>query len=338
MTIARKTRIAFISLAVLAAVFLIFLLLFLSSADSPGRKVTIVIPRGATVSQIGEILAERKVVKNSLAFRLVVEYKKMGGRLMAGEYELREGMTYQEALGALRRGPVLRFYTVTIPEGLTIEQTGEILASKTDVGLDEFRTLAEEGFKFDYDFLRSNLSASLEGYLFPKTYEVKPETGARAMINVMLRQFEKETTSLDWKQAEARGLTSFQVVIIASLIEKEARVPSERELISAVIHNRLRARIPLQIDATVQYALPSWKKKLTYEDLKVDSPYNTYLHGGLPPGPISNPGLASMEAALKPAAVDYLYYLVTGEDGSHTFTSSYQEFLRLKQRMKNGGK
>lgn len=317
---------------------LIFLSFFLSSSGSPGREVTIVIPKGATVSQIGEMLAEKKVIGNPLAFRLLVEYKKLGASLMAGEYELREGMAYGEALEVLERGPILRFYTVTVPEGLTIDKTAEAVAARTDVDADEFRALARDRSKFDYDFLRSSPAASLEGYLFPKTYQVKQETDALAFLNIMLRQFAKETASLNMGDAQGRGLTPYQIVIIASLIEREARVPSERELVSAVIHNRLRAKIPLQIDATVQYALPAWKEKLTYEDLKVESPYNTYLHGGLPPGPISNPGLAALQAALRPAKVDYLYYLVTGKDGSHSFTSSYQEFLRLKQREKNGEK
>jgi UPF0755 protein len=316
---------------------IVLLSFFVLFSGSPGREVTIVIPKGATVSEIGEMLAEKKVIKNSLAFRLLVEYRRMGARLMAGEYELREGMAYQKALEVLERGPVLRFYTVTVPEGLTIEQVAEVVAAKTDVDADEFLSLARDRSRFDYDFLRWSPAASLEGYLFPKTYQVKQETDALGFINIMLRQFAKETASLNLAEAQAGGLTPYQILIIASLIEREARVPSERELVSAVIHNRLRAKIPLQIDATVQYALPSWKKKLTYEDLKVDSPYNTYLHGGLPPGPISNPGLASIQAALKPARVDYLYYLVTGEDGSHSFTGSYQEFLRLKQQVKNGG-
>lgn len=289
------------------------------------------------MSTIAEILAEKRVIRSPLVFGLLVDYKKIGTKLMAGEYQLREGMSHQAALEALRKGPILKVYTVTVPEGLTIDQTARVVASKTEVDFNEFRELARSRTAFNYYFLPSNPSESLEGYLFPKTYQVLPNTGARAMINVMLRQFAKETSSLDWKSAEARGLTPFNIVTIASLIEKEVRVPAERELISAVIHNRLRAGIPLQIDATVQYALPAWKRKLTYEDLKTNSPYNTYLNKGLPPGPICSPGLASVKAALAPAQVDYLYYLVTGKDGSHTFTSSYQEFLRLKSQVKNGG-
>ncbi len=148
----------------------------------------------------------------------------------------------------------------------------------------------------------------------------------------MLDQFRAETSPIGLEGAERLGITPYQAVIVASLIEREAVVDEERPLVAAVIYNRLRAKMRLQIDATVQYALPEWKEVLTYEDLKVDSPYNTYQHAELPPAPICNPGLKSIIAALQPADVDYLYYVATGEGGRHFFTADYQEFLRAKER------
>ncbi len=249
---------------------------------------------------------------------------------------MREAMSYTQAVNAMNKGPYLETFRVTIPEGLTIVQTGTLLNKSTNIKKDEFIDITlNKGKEFKFDFLRDNPSLSLEGYLFPKTYEILVKTDTRSFVEILLQQFGTEIDSLDWSVAKSKGLTRHQIVTIASLIEKEAKIASEREIISAVIHNRLKADIPLQIDATVQYALPFWKKKLTYEDLNVNSPYNTYLYKGLPPGPICSPGLASIKAALNPTQVDYLYYLVTGQDGSHTFTNSYEEFLRLKQQVKN---
>jgi UPF0755 protein len=149
---------------------------------------------------------------------------------------------------------------------------------------------------------------------------------------MLLNQFKADTSSIDWSKTQALGITPYKAVITASLIEREAAVDDERPLVAAVIFNRLKKDMLLQIDATVQYALPEWKDVLTYDDLKVDSPYNTYLHKGLPPGPICSPGLASLEAALNPANVDYLYYVATG-NGRHFFTSDYNEFLRVKNEV-----
>lgn len=312
-----------------------FILLFIP-AGKAGKKTSIVIPKGVSVSQIAEILAEKRVIRSPFIFKIMIRYTKMENSLLAGKYRMKEGMSYSQVLNTLQKGPFLETHKVTIPEGLTIEQTASLVTRATGIKEAELKDIARNRAKeFSFEFLVENPSSSLEGYLFPKTYEVLAKTSAKNFINIMLRQFGREITGLDWSAAELKGVSKYQVVIIASLIEKEAKVAAEREVVSAVIYNRLSANIPLQIDATVQYSLPAWKKKLSYEDLKVNSPYNTYLYQGLPPGPICSPGLASIKAALNPAQVDFLYYLVTGEDGSHTFTNSYEEFLGLKEQVKS---
>ena len=175
-------------------------------------------------------------------------------------------------------------------------------------------------------------AVDLEGFLFPSTYNLDPDTSANDLVGQQLRTFKEKTANLDWGSAKNLGLTEYQVLTVASMVEREAKLPEERALVAAVIYNRLMAGMKLEIDATVQYALGYWKTDLTAEDLLTDSAYNTRLYEGLPPGPICNPGVATIEAALHPASVDYLYYVATGDAaGHHIFTASYDEFLRASE-------
>ncbi|MCL5073977.1 MAG: endolytic transglycosylase MltG, partial [Actinobacteria bacterium] len=167
---------------------------------------------------------------------------------------------------------------------------------------------------------------SLEGFLFPKTYEILPQYSAKNIVEMLLSQYQLETSSLDYKYASDNNLTPYDILKIASMIEKEAYIPDERPLISAVIHNRLKINMALGIDATLTYFLNKWDEPLTESDLKTDTPYNTRLYTGLPPTPICNPGLESIKAALNPADVDYLYYVVTDPvSHKHTFSKTLQE-------------
>jgi len=320
-------------LVVLAAAFLLIRGLLKQHAPA---SVEVTIPRGLTAEQIGQVLQEKKVVNSSFAFKVYAELHGVSNSFLPGRYVMRENMEYKQVVAMLVKGPAKeKLIEVAIPEGFTVRKIAERLGAEAEMDPREFETLAgAKARSFKYEFLQSNPTGSLEGYLFPKTYGVARSVDERRMIDKMLSQFEKETANLDWSQGAKRGLSVHEIVTIASLIEREARVPSERRLISAVIWNRLRKGIALRIDATVQYGLPEWKERLTYEDLKVDTPYNTYLHSGLPPGPIASPGLASIQAALNPARKDYLYYVLTDPNGKHTFTRTYEEFLRAKERSK----
>ncbi len=223
-------------------------------------------------------------------------------------------------------------YKIVIPEGFTVLDIASRveISSKGRVTRDEFLSAANANL-YDYWFLKES-GGNIEGFLFPKTYEITASMSTRRIVSMLLSQFEKETKNLNWERAKALGVTPHQVVIIASLIEKEVRVPQERELVSSVIYNRLSRGMRLEIDATVQYALKARKRNLSYEDLKVDSPYNTYRIHGLPPSPICNPGFESIRAALYPASTDYLFYVLTDPiEGRHSFTSDYQQFLRWKK-------
>jgi len=304
--------------------------LWATGASGPSRPVTVVIPRGVTAAEVSEILVRAGVVRSALAFRLVARLQ--GATIQAGEYDLRTNIRPQEALDALSRGPAPEeTVTLTIPEGLRVDQVAERVGGVFPIEPQAFLRDAAGGGHTLPPYL-TKAGKGVEGFLFPKTYEFPPDPDADAVIERLLRQFEEEAGALPWERADRLGLKPYQVVIVASLIEREARVDRDRGKIASVIYNRLREGMRLQIDATVQYALPEHKPRLTYQDYEYESPYNTYLHDGLPPTPIASPGLASLEAALRPASTDFLFYIAL-EDGSHRFTETYEEFLRVKDEV-----
>jgi peptidoglycan lytic transglycosylase G len=319
-------------IGVLLALALIFLILFVHYFYPSRQEATahVTIPEGATSTQIAQTLHDNGVITSPLIFRFLSWLEGKGGDFKAGDYVFNKGIHYAEAFSILEAGPNFQA-RFTIPEGLTVDQTASRVAQSTTVAPDDFKAAASSG-DFDMEFIPAQDQDNLEGFLFPKTYTVAEDVSGRQVVEMLLNQFKADTSGLDWPKSQTLGITPYQAVITASLIEREAAVDDERPLIAAVIFNRLKKDMLLQIDATVQYALPEWKDVLTYDDLKVDSPYNTYLHKGLPPGPICSPGLASLEAALNPADVDYLYYVATG-NGRHFFTSDYNEFLRVKNEV-----
>lgn len=306
-----------------------------SGAGTPdGRPVQVEIPDGSTTEDIADVLTEAGVVDNGLLFRLYARSKKADGRLRAGIYDLTTGMSYEDVVKTLKAGPPISYVTVVIPEGFTIDQIAERLEKQAGISAVEFTAVAKTGAG---DFGRRYLGGhggSLEGYLFPKTYRIRKGAKSAEVIEQMLRQFESETADLDLAYARQNHLDLHQVLTIASMIEKEAKLEKERPLISSVIYNRLDRDIVLEIDATIEYVLAGHRFRLSNADLRIDSPYNTYRNKGLPPGPIANPGIASIRAAAHPAETRYLYYVLTGRDGSHTFTTNWAEFMKAKERSK----
>ena len=308
------------------------LYLYTTGGSGSSTPVTVEIPDGATADEVGGLLERRGVVRSALAFRVVTAARGLGSSLQAGAYQLRTNMTVNEVLDILERGPIVQTVAVTIPEGLEVEEVAELTAETLPVDAALFQQRAASGEFVLPPYLPED-AGTVEGFLFPKTYEFPPETGEDEVITRLLDQFEVEADGLPWNRAEDLGMSPYEVVIVASLIEREARVPQDRALISAVIHNRLREGMALQIDATVQYALPEDNRELTFEDYEFESPYNTYLHTGLPPTPIASPGRDSLGAALDPANEDYLYFVVVdAETGEHAFADTYEEFLSLKDQ------
>lgn len=302
------------------------------ASKSSAREVAVAIPPQATARQVGQLMKQSEVVRNPVLFYLYARFRGLDSQIKAGEYQISNSLSTPEVLQEMVDGR-LAVQSFTIPEGFTTAQVADLLVSRGFVDRENFfMTLGNEPFTYSFTESLPQGDRRLEGYLFPDTYQVTRGLSERSIIDLMLRRFEVEMDELDYPaRAEKAGLTLHQAVTIASMVEREARVDQERPLISGVIHNRIKRSIPLQIDATVQYALGANKPKLYYKDLEIDSPYNTYRVNGLPPGPIAMPGRSSLEAAVNPAQTEYLYY-VAKPDGSHAFATTLADHNLNKER------
>ena len=294
-------------------------------AVSPGQEVIVTIPKGASVSQVGNILQEKGVVSNRFIFKLVAWIRGEQRNIKAGDYALKTGSDAGDVLDQLISGKTLMF-TLTVPEGYNMYQIADVFQQLGLMSRDEF--LAAAG---DKAFLKelSVDGQSLEGYLFPDTYffRYSEKTDGKLMIRRMVQHFHQVYDKYVRADAEEAGWTMGEVVTLASLVEKEARA-SEHQVVSAVFHNRLKQKMRLQSDPTAIYGIKPMGSKITRADLDRKQPYNTYQIDGLPPGPIASPGQESLIAAVKPAQnVDYLYF-VAKNDGSHQFSSSLAEHNR----------
>lgn len=322
-----------------AAVFLVILalvfgisLFYPPSPPGMGRTTSVVIPRMSSSEAIGLLLKEKGLVRSARAFSLYARLRGVDGKLKAGRYTLTTSQSLPELVDRLVKGGT-EVKVVTIPEGYTVNQIADLLEREGLVSRQEF-LVAAAAEDFPYPFIK-NLPPGpnrLEGYLFPDTYYLECNQTPKEIIEVMLSRFAQKIKELDYnRKAEEAGLTLHQAVTIASMVEREAKVDEERPIIAGVIFNRLKLGMPLQVDATVQYALGTHRAKLYYRDLGVNSPYNTYLFRGLPPGPIACPGEASLLAAVRPAPTDYLYY-VARPDGTHAFARTLEEHNANKKK------
>ncbi len=297
-------------------------------AGDPGAVVVVEIPLGSTIAEVAEVLADAGVVGNA---RLFQEYARLkgGSVLNAGSFTLRKSMALWEALEVLKAGPKpVGYANLTVPEGLRLTQLAESVADSLQRFSVESITAALGSGKIPSAYLPP--SGSLEGLLFPDTYQVADDSDEVAVLSKMAAQLETVAAEIKLdERAAALGLTPYQIITIASMIEEEAKVPEERAKIARVIYNRLAEDMPLGIDATTLYGFGKEGNTLTVAELNSDSPYNTRRVPGLPPGPISAPGRASLEAALKPAAGPWLYYVLKDSDGRHAFTDDADTFDEL---------
>jgi len=295
----------------------------------PGEEVFVEIPQGSGVAAIGERLAAAGVVSHPLVFRVAARMSGVERSLQAGEYRFAEPATPAEVIARLAKGDV---YTraVTFREGLTIWDMADLFAAAGLGTAEEFLREARDPSRIqaiDPD------ARSLEGYLFPDTYQLPRSAGAKGTVDAMIAGFLRAYDADLRAAATARGLSAREVVTIASLVEKETAAAHERAIVSAVYQNRLKIGMGLQCDPTVIYALrlaDRWNGNLTRENLRIDSPYNTYRYAGLPPGPIASPGRASLEAAIRPSSDKYLYF-VSRNDGTHVFATTLAEHNRNVQ-------
>ncbi len=295
-------------------------------SGGPGQAISVQIPNGSSTQRIATILEKSGVVDSARVFRLYVKAKG-GGPFQAGSYTLRRNEKFDQLISALEKGPKLTFQRLTVPEGLTIKQLAERVGKMPGRSAERFLEVLESGqVRSRYQPAGSN---NLEGLLLPETYFVAPDEDEARILRRMVDAFDKLATELNISAAASRhGLTPYQAVIVASMIEREARVPEDRGPIAQVIYNRLERGMPLQIDATVLYALGVQKDVVLLKDLEVDSPYNTYRIPGLPPGPIAAPGRRALEAALNPTPGPYLYSVVIEENGRHAFAETLAEHNR----------
>jgi len=308
----------------------------------PGQSVSVVIYEGATTSEIARVLREKGIIADEQSFRTRAFERGADILLKPGTYTLITGMDLDELINMLVIGPIYidTSTRLTIPEGLTIEQTAARVERICEIPADEFIALAYSADTYvkDYAFLALCLpeihNNSLEGFLYPKTYNIPQGATADTVIRILLNQFAIETKNLDLTYATSRNVTLFDVITMSSLIERETAALIERPLVSSVIYNRLRTGMRLQIDATVVYALgPSYNNEpLTYAQLEIDSPYNTYKVYQLPIGPICSAHISSIEAAAHPQETNYLYYVLTSKEGFHTFCATYEEFLIARDK------
>jgi UPF0755 protein len=280
----------------------------------------VLIPEGSTFQQVASILKAEQLIRSRWAFLWLGKTRDIDRKIRPGEYELDGSMAAKEILAKLLAGRVV-MHPVTIPEGYTLAQIAEVLATQNVTDTNEFTRLVR-----DRPFITTlGIDAdSLEGYLFPETYSFARATKAKDVIKAMVDGLRQVWGSELQAQAARMNLSLHQVLTLASVIEKETGAKEERELIAAVFHNRLRKKIPLQSDPTVIYGLPAFDGNIHKRDLSSLSPYNTYRVQGLPPGPIGSPGADSLRAALFPAQAPYLYF-VSRNDGTHHFSSTLAE-------------
>ena len=299
-------------------------------AGGPQRPVTLKVPQGATGSETVARLHRQGVVRCEAVTRYSLSGRGMSGSVQAGTYHLTTNMEAGDALDALAQGTVARSVTLTIPEGYRLTQIASRVQSELGIPAKRFLTTATSG-TYDLPPYLPKGKRTVEGFLFPTTYDFARSTlSSDTVIGRLLQEFGAQTEPLPWGNAAKHGVTPYEIVTIASMIEKEAASPSDGAKIASVIYNRLEAHMPLGIDATLLYVDRTPGDGLSESEIRSRSPYNTRLRTGLPPTPIASPQASSIRAALEPARTNFLYYLGCGKNGRLIFTSSYRHFLQLK--------
>jgi UPF0755 protein len=326
----RRRRILALGLILVGALVAWFLIsLFQPPPFDPGDgsgEAIVTVPEGASASDVADLLSDNDVVSNGTLFEWRLKLAGKTDQILPGRYVLAHNMSYGAAIDRLTSagGKV----NVTIPEG---EDRTQIAATVGDLGLSGDYLAASKSVKgFDPNKYGANDPKSLEGFLFPATYELDPGANVDQLVSEQLQAFKQNIAGVNMSYARSKNLTVYDVLIIASMIDKEVMIPSERRLVAAVIYNRLHRGMPLGIDATTRFEFHNYTGEITQSQLQSPSPYNTRTHVGLTPTPIGNPGLAAIQAAARPAKVNYLFYVLNGDgSGHHCFTASDQEFDQL---------
>jgi uncharacterized YceG family protein len=313
--------------AVLVALFLLWSLnnLFQPFHGHGSGQVPVTVPKGSSVSEVGDLLTDKGVIDDSTLFQIRVTLAGKRSEIYSGHFTLAHNMSYGAAIDALSTPPIKRTLSVTIPEGYTRSQAAQLVEED---GVPGSYTKATVKSKYLNPAQYGGKGAKdLEGFLFPDTFELKPNAPVADLVQLQLQDFKRRIKGVDMKYAKSKNLTVYDVLIIASMVEREAGVSSQYDDVASVIYNRLHEGMPLGIDATIRFATGNYTKPLTESELAIDSPYNSRTNAGLPPGPIGSPGLEAIEAAAHPAKTDYLFYVTTPNAcGKLTFAKTEAEF------------
>lgn len=328
--ILKKRKVVYLSLGIVCLLIVFFygFLLFIPWVLPEGKEsIEITIERGMTPDEIATLLEEKGVIRGERKFLQGAKLLGVTRKLQAGRYRFEGRLSNYSVLRKLSKGRVITSW-VTFPEGVRSTKIAGILRERFEIDSIRFMALVT-----DSAYCRSmGIDASnLEGYLYPDTYRFHLDPSEEEIIAQMISRFREVFVDSLRQRADDLGMTIHQVMTLASIVEGEAALDSERTSVAALYHNRLKRGMLLQADPTIQYIIKDGPRRLLNRDLGIDSPYNTYIHSGLPPGPVNNPGLASILATLYPASVDYLYMVANG-DGSHTFSRTIREHLKAKQR------
>lgn len=286
----------------------------------PAASTPVIIPRGETASGAAQKLASERVISSPFLFDVLARVSGKSGEIKAGEFRFAAHQSLADVLKVVTTQGEQVAQWVTLPEGYTAKEMAEAIAAK---GISNQSALERSFLDGSID-VDGSRTPSLEGYLYPSTYLIPKDASAADVAAILTGEFKKQLPADAAARAKALGLTVPQVVTLASLIEREAKADDERALMAGVYYNRLRRKMPLEVDATIEYIFPEHKTVITRADLAIDSPYNTYKNTGLPPTPIANPGKPSLWAAFHPQPSEYLFYVYKG-DGHHAFSSTYAE-------------
>ena len=292
-------------------------------APTDAKQQTIKVKSGMTTGAIADALLEKGLIRNRTAFLLAARQAGLDKSLQAGEYAFSRSMNVGQIIEIMAKG-ITVYSEFTIPEGFTVEQIAGLLEEKGLARKERFLALAKTYSPFDKTE-RPDVKYRAEGFLFPDTYRIGRGASEEMILQTMAQEFAEKFAPELQAKAQAIGLSTYEVIVLASLIEREVQLAKERPMVARVFLNRIKIEMPLQSCATIQYILGYAKEELTIADTQLPSPYNTYLHQGMPPGPVANPGLSSIQAALNPAEGDWLYFVVDGKTGGHRFSRSLAE-------------
>ncbi|MEK7447296.1 MAG: endolytic transglycosylase MltG [Patescibacteria group bacterium] len=333
MWIKKKKFLIPIIFAILIFFGTIFTIFYVDSAikkpmSQGAEEVQFTVEKGESTTQISKKLEEKGLIQNSFVFLLYLKYKGQGAQVQAGDYKIAKNLTMIQVLDIITQGKITN-RKITIPEGWTNKQIGEEMVKKGIGTSEDFKAALNK--KYSYDFLKESPNGDMQGFLFPETYFVSSKPTSEEVVEKMLKEFSTKADPKIKNKAGVHGLSYYQILTLASIIEREVTSNEDKKKVASVFLNRLDIDMKLDSCATVEYVLGTNKRILSDDDISIDSPYNTYKNGGLPPTPIANPGLDSIEAVLEPDNTDYLYFF-SGKDGKTYFSKNQEEHEAQKAK------